>query len=181
MINVWIDEMTPCLRNNITGELVDTEVVRIRRKSFLKKYNSRNGWYVNWAQLADECEIYALVIKGTVDIKGMVAIKDEPDFGAVYISWMCSEPLSNKEITSEPKYSGIGGHLFAIAAQKSSDFGYNGCIFGFASNQKLLSHYEKMLGAEYIGSLHTYHFVINEREAADIMEVYHYDWTDEEI
>lgn len=50
MINVWIDEMTPCLRNNITGELVDTEVVRIRRKSFLKKYNSRNGWYVNWAQ-----------------------------------------------------------------------------------------------------------------------------------
>ena len=51
MINVWIDEMTPCLKDNLTGELISTEVLRVRRKSFLQKFNRKNGWYVNWAEL----------------------------------------------------------------------------------------------------------------------------------
>lgn len=37
MINVWIDEMTPCLQDNLTKELIPTEVLRVRRKSFLQK------------------------------------------------------------------------------------------------------------------------------------------------
>lgn len=58
-----IDDFTPCLKDDLTGELVDTEVVRLKRKSFLEKYNKYNGWYVNWAQLLEaENEIYALVI-----------------------------------------------------------------------------------------------------------------------
>ena len=28
MVNVWIDELTHCLKDNDTGELIDTEVVR---------------------------------------------------------------------------------------------------------------------------------------------------------
>lgn len=71
MINVIIDEFTPCLKNSKTGELVRTEVIRIRRKSFLRKYNKNNGWYVNWASLLDDNEIYALVIEGSVDIQGL--------------------------------------------------------------------------------------------------------------
>ena len=43
MVNVWIDELTHCLKDNDTGELIDTEVVRIKRKSFLSKYNKKNG------------------------------------------------------------------------------------------------------------------------------------------
>ena len=43
MINVYIDEFTPCLKDVETGELVDTEVIRIKRPSFLRKYNKRNG------------------------------------------------------------------------------------------------------------------------------------------
>ena len=38
MINVYIDEFTPCLKDGKTGELVQTEVIRVRRKSFLNKY-----------------------------------------------------------------------------------------------------------------------------------------------
>ena len=55
MINVYIDEFTPCLKDGKTGELIQTEVIRVRRKSFLKKYNKKNGWYVNWASLAEDC------------------------------------------------------------------------------------------------------------------------------
>jgi hypothetical protein len=43
MLTVRIDELTPCLKDNNTGELIDTEVIRIRRTSFLQKYNKKNG------------------------------------------------------------------------------------------------------------------------------------------
>lgn len=33
VINVWIDDLTPCLKDIETGDFVATEVVRIRRKS----------------------------------------------------------------------------------------------------------------------------------------------------
>ena len=45
MISVIIDEFTPCLKDVKTGELVQTEVIRIKRKSFLKKYNQKK-WLV---------------------------------------------------------------------------------------------------------------------------------------
>ena len=95
MITVWVDEITPCLRLAKTGEMVDTEVVRIKRKSFLQNYNSRNGWYTNWAKLAGEYEIFALVIKGTMDIQGLVAMKDNKDAGCAYVDWICANPESN--------------------------------------------------------------------------------------
>ena len=57
MINVWIDDLTPCLKDSETGDFVPTEVVRIRRKSFLAKFNKKNGWYTNWEKLLTEHEI----------------------------------------------------------------------------------------------------------------------------
>ena len=42
-ISVYIDDFTPCLKDNATGELIDTEVIRIRRSSFLEKYNKKNA------------------------------------------------------------------------------------------------------------------------------------------
>ena len=181
MINVLIDEFTPCLKDARTGELVQTEVIRIKRKSFLKKYNKKNGWYTNWDKLADENEIYALVVEGSVDIQGLVAVAKNDDMKALYISWMCTSPDNNKLITDDVKYFGVGGHLFAIAAQKSIDFGYDGYMYGFASNKELLDHYVDVFHGEVIAVLHPYQFAIDEDGAKLIMEVYDYEWTDEEI
>lgn len=36
MICFEIDEFSPCLREVSTGEIYDTEVVRLKRKSFLR-------------------------------------------------------------------------------------------------------------------------------------------------
>ena len=132
MINVFIDEYTPCLKDANTGELVQTEVIRIKRKSFLKKYNKRN-------------------------------------------------PQNNKLLTDEVKYYGVGGHLFAIAAKKSVDYGFDGYMTGFAANEDLLRHYVEKLNAEVIAMLHPYQFAVDEANARKIMEVYDYVWTDEEI
>ena len=36
MITVDIDQLTPCLKDTSTGDLIETEVIKISRKSFLK-------------------------------------------------------------------------------------------------------------------------------------------------
>ncbi len=87
----------------------------------MKNYNSRTGRYTNWAGLLRENEIYALVIKGTVDIQGVVALYPSSDMQGVFITWMCTVPLNNKQLGNGPRYVGVGGHLFAIAAQKPMD------------------------------------------------------------
>ena len=181
MINVYIDEFTPCLKDGKTGQLIDTEVVRVVRKSLLQNYNKKNGWYVNWVSLLDENEVYALVIKGTVDIQGLVAVKNDENAKACYVCWMCTAPENNKLLVDEPKYLGVGGHLFAIAAKKSIDYGYDGFMYGFAANEELLRHYVEKLNAEAVKILHPYHFLIGEEYAKKIMEDYNYEWTDGKI
>ena len=43
---------------------------------------------MNWASLAEENEIYALVVEGSVDIQGLVAVAPDKDMRAMYIAWM---------------------------------------------------------------------------------------------
>ena len=74
------------------------------------------------------------------------------------------------------KYSGVGGHLFAIAADKSIQWGYDGMMYGYAANEALLKHYVETLHAEFIGIAHQYHFIIDEAAAKRLLEVYHYEW-----
>ena len=181
MINVIIDELTPCLKDAKTGEILETEVIQIKRKSFLSKYNIKTNWYINWDELADTNEIYALVIKGTVDIQGLVAIEKDDDCKAIYITWMCSSPENNPLLNKEVRYLGVRGHLFAIAINKSIEYNYQGYIYGFAADKKLLDHYIKTFNAEYIGMLHKFHFAIDEENALKIKENYNYEWTNEEI
>ena len=180
MINVQIDELTPCLTDNDTGEIVETEVIRIRRKTFLSKYNKKSGWYASWSKLADKNEIYALVISGTVDIQGMVALHRDDNQKAVFIDWMVAAPHNNKLLTEIPKYTGVGGHLFAIASDKSLEYGFGGAITGNAANIDLVHHYCEVFGAVHLSMLHPYQIFIDEQASERIRDTYDYDWTDEE-
>lgn len=84
---------------------------------------------------------------------------------------MCTSPDNNKLLTDDIRYLGVGGHLFAIAAQKSVDYGYDGYMYGFAANKELLDHYVETFNGEVIGVLHPYQFAIDEVNAKKIMEV----------
>ncbi len=57
MLCVDIDIITPCLQDVLTGEIIETEAIRIKRTSFLQKFNKKNGWYTSWAELAKTNEI----------------------------------------------------------------------------------------------------------------------------
>lgn len=95
MISFMIDEITPCLKSNETGEIYETEVIQLKRKSFLTKFNKRTGWYVNWSRFEDGIEIYALVLKGTMDIQGLIAIQNDSSSKSIHIVWACTAPWNN--------------------------------------------------------------------------------------
>ena len=92
------------------------------------------------------------------------------------IHWACVAPQNNKHEFRIQKYEGVGGHLFAIAADKSIQWGHGGAIYAFAANEELLKHYIDKFGGVYIGLLHRYHFGIPEENAKKMLEVYHYEW-----
>lgn len=182
MIHVEIDELTPCLVDNLTGERIDTEVVRIVRKSFLQKFSKSKGWYTNWAdELKAGHEVYALVLKGTVAIQGLISLHNDPDMDAVFMDWACASPSNNKQIQPDIQYKGVGGHLFAIAAQKSFDYGHDGFLVGFAANHALMEYYCKAFGAEAIRIMHPYQIAIDTENSKKLLEVYDYEWTNEEL
>lgn len=87
MIIFKLDELVPCLKDMETGDIYDTEVIRIRRKSVLSHYNKRTGWYINWSKFPESTEVYALVLKGTNDIQGMIAVEYNDEFQAVHVVW----------------------------------------------------------------------------------------------
>lgn len=94
---------------------------------------------------------------------------------------MAVAPHNNKLLTDYPRYSGVGGHMFAIASEKSLEYGYGGVVTGYASNMDLVNHCCSVFKAEHIGLLHDYHIAIFESEAAELREIYDFEWTDEEI
>lgn len=175
-VDVWIDKIVPCLLNTETGQIEETVVFRIESRAYLKKFQQKNGWHINWNHVPEDVEVYALALKETNEIQGLVAIRNDRSARAVYLHWICTAPQNNVYEYGEQKYIGVGGHLFAIAADKSLQWGYGGVMHGFALDRKLLNHYIETFHAEYLGILHQYQFLINEEEARKLLEVYQYEW-----
>ena len=175
-LDIWIDEIVPCLKDTESGEIKETVVFKVESRSYLKKFNAGNGWHINWNEIPSDIEVYALALKDNNEIQGLVGIKNDVNSHAAYIHWACTSPQNNKHDYGKQKYIGVGGHLFAIAADKSIQWGYDGAMHGFAANQELLKHYLEVFHAEFLGMLHRYQFFGNEIEAKRLLEVYNYEW-----
>jgi hypothetical protein len=175
-LTVWIDKFTPCLVDTETGEELETVAYQIKDRKELKGYNKKTGWYINWVMIPKECEIYALAVKGSEAIQGLVAVRDDKEVGLPYLHWVCAAPHNRKTADRGKKYEGVGGHLFAVAADISEQWGYNGEMHGFAANADLCKHYIETFGAEYVGQLHKYQIYINKEQAGIIRETYSYEW-----
>lgn len=177
-VDIWVDEIVACLKETETGEIHETVVFRVESRSFLKKFREDNGWHINWNLIPSDVEVYALALKENNEIQGLVGIRKDTDAQAAYLHWACVAPHNNKREYGVKKYSGVGGHLFAIAVDKSIQWGFEGAMHGFAANQKLLKHYMDKFHAEYLGAVHQYQFFINEFHAQQLLEVYHYEWNE---
>lgn len=180
MIVVDIDTLTPCLIEVKTGKIVETEVIRISNKGLLKGYNKKTGWYTSWSSLVKNHEVYALVIKGTKEIQGLVAFHYDLKSRIAFLDWAVAAPHNNPLTALEKKYEGVGGHLIAIAVQRSEEVGLEGEVTGFAANAKLENHYIEKYGAIPIHLLHYYHIMFPSKAGKKIKEVYTYAWNNDE-
>lgn len=177
-LDLWIDRIVPCLKDVSTGELVETGVIKIESRKYLHSFQKNNGWHINWNNLPGNAEVYALVTKNTNEIQGLIALTNDSESDAAFINWAVAAPHNNLQEVKIKKYEGVGGHLFAIAADKSIQWGYAGAIHGFAANKDVLEHYMCVFNAQWIGMLHQYQFFINEKDAQKLLEVYKYEWYD---
>ena len=175
-LDIWIDEIVPCLKETATGDLKETVVFKIQSRSYLKDFNTKNGWHINWSKIPKDVEVYALAIRGSNEIQGLIGVKNDPNAKAAYIHWACTAPQNNKHDFGTQKYEGVGGHLVAIAVEKSLEWGYEGVVYGYALNMELVSHYVEKFNAELVRALHPYHVVIGAEDAMKLLEVYTYEW-----
>ncbi len=177
-LDIWIDELVPCLKDTATDESLETVVFRIESRSYLKRYNSKTGWRINWSQIPKDVEVYALALAESNEIEGLIGIKKDYNANALFIHWACTAPHNNLHDFNSQKYSGVGGHLFAIAAEKSFEYGFDGFIHGYAANEELVKHYVEKFGAIHVGAQHQFQIMIDSGAAANLREVYSYEWAE---
>lgn len=174
IINIEIDEFVPCLKNNKTGEIVQTEVRNISEHN-LSKYKESNGWNVDWAKRPKDEYVLGVFVKEETEPQGLVSLRQ--DRGGIYLAFASTAPHNNKLLNNgNQQYTGVGGHLFAAAIEESVKAGnMDGCIFGYAANEKLLKHYVEKLGAEHLPIAHKYQFIIDGEAAQKILKIYNFD------
>lgn len=167
-MDIEIDPFTPCLIEVSTGNIVAT-TYRIAEKADLVGLNEQ-GWLFDWNDndLKDD-KIYKLLLDGSFEIQGLIAIKVEIGSGAVYARLAENSP-KNRGVNRQ--FKGVGGHLFAIAAQKSQETGLGGFVYLDAKNRDLVEHYAQALGAKLLGMPHPYRMIIDEDAAAILLMKY---------
>ena len=73
-VGIWLDEIVPCLKDTETGAIKETVVFRIESRSFLKNFNEKNGWGIDWIEVPNDVEVFALALKENNEIQGLVGV-----------------------------------------------------------------------------------------------------------
>lgn len=152
-IEIIIDEITPCLKDNMNDTYVDTDYEKIEHissmiASQMKKYEK---WKFDWSNAdLNDCSIYALYVKGSKQTQGLIACREYKDQNQTkgYIEVVLAE-ANPQNVGKNGRYKGIGAHLFSIASRLSFDLGYDGYVT-FVSKTDLVQHYINELQAEVL-------------------------------
>ena len=139
-----IDKLTNSIENISTGEVFDTEIVRlteIDRKQIIK-----SDWQFDWIkELKDKTKaVYKLTtVNNPTIIQGLLSIEDNQDHIFMHLI------ESSKFNKGKGKvYLGVPGNLVAYGCKGSVDKGYEGFL-AFDAKTSLIKHYQESLGATY--------------------------------
>ena len=167
-MNIEIDKLTPCLERASDHVIVDTTYSLVSKEEL----KSLKHWQFKWnAKTLSDCEIYKLTIQNDERIQGLIAIQDGPGSYSIYVKIAECAPHNFGKIK---EYFGVGGHLFAIAVQRSYELGYGGFVYMDAKNTTLVNHYAKTLGAMLLGHPHPYRMIIDECAAQKLIQTYNF-------
>jgi hypothetical protein len=137
-----IDKLTNSIENISTGEVFDTEIVRlteIDRKQIIK-----SDWQFDWIkELKDKTKaVYKLTtVNNPTIIQGLLSIEDKQDHTFMHLIESSKFNKGKGKI-----YLGVPGNLVAYGCKVSVDKGYEGFL-AFDAKTSLIKHYQESLGA----------------------------------
>ncbi len=134
-VYIEIDGFTPCLVEKVTGNIVNTKIVKVN----LKKSDYK-GWYFDWSiPKHNGFDIYALQTVETNTIQGLIASVVDTENRSVHVDIVETAPHNYGKTG---KYEGVGAHLFAFACKQAKDVGYD-YIYILMQKQILLNIIKK--------------------------------------
>lgn len=139
-----IDKLTNSIENILTGEVFDTEIVKLNESD--KKQIVKSDWQFDWInEVKDKTKaVYKLTtVNNPTIIQGLLSIEDKQDHIFMHLI------ESSKFNKGKGKvYFGVPGNLVAYACKVAFDKGYEGFL-AFDAKTTLIKHYEESLGATY--------------------------------
>lgn len=171
IINLEVDELTPCLRRLRDDKIVDTGVFEISPTR--EEYKE---WEFDWTLPEKKgYKVYELKAEGDYRTQGLIALKQDELNSAIHVDIIEAAPFNNphNKYFVEKQYNGIGGHLFAEAVKQSYEAGFEGAVY-FTAKTDLIEHYRKELGAVLVNSK-TRTMFIDEEAAKKLYDRYYGD------
>lgn len=160
-IEIIIDGLTDCLVETKSGKIVETEYIKRNNPIKPKDYK---GWKFKWNTTEKNgYDIYELYVKGNGSVQGRISFRI--DGGVADVDIVETAPHNYGH---DGRYTGVGGHLFAIACKISMDAGCDGFV-AFTAKNKLIEHYKEALGAKVLNGQRMY---IGETEAKVLIKKY---------
>jgi hypothetical protein len=143
-----IDKLTNSIENTYTGEVFDTEIVRLTVKDL--KHILKSDWQFDWAkEIKDKSkEVYKLTtVNNPTVIQGLISIEDKQDH--IFMHLIESAKFNKNK---DKVYLGVPGNLVAYACKVSVDKGYQGFL-AFDAKTSLIKYYQESLFATHFRGL----------------------------
>lgn len=143
-----IDKLTNSIENTTTGEVFDTEIIRLGEQDI--KYIKKAEWQFNWSkEIRDkDKEVYKLTTVNNAEIiQGLLSIEDKQDH--IFMHLIESASFNKKK---NKMYLGVPGNLVAYACKVSVEKGYEGFV-AFDAKSALIKHYQETLFATHFRGL----------------------------
>lgn len=143
-----IDKITNSIENTSTGEVFDTEVVRMTLKDI--RQIRKSDWQFQWGQeIKDKSkEVYKLTTTNNPTIiQGLISIEDKQDHIFMHLIESAKFNKNKSKV-----YLGVPGNLVAYACKISVEKGYEGFL-AFDAKTTLIKHYQESLYATHFRGL----------------------------
>ena len=160
-----IDKLTNSIENILTGEVFDTEIVRIM--DIDNRQIRKVDWQFDWNnELKDKTkEVYKLTtVNNPKIIQGLVSIEDKHDHIFMHLIESSKFNKGKGKI-----YLGVPGNLVAYACKVSFEKGYDGFL-AFDAKTVLIKHYQESLGATHFRGQRMF---IETRSAINLVKQYY--------
>lgn len=143
-----IDKLTNSVENTSTGEVFNTEIVRLTLKDLKQIHKAE--WQFDWTkEIKDNTkEVYKLTTaNNSTIIQGLISIEDKQDHIFMHLIESAKFNKNKNKV-----YLGVPGNLVAYACKLSVDKGYQGFL-AFDAKTALIKHYKESLYATHFREL----------------------------